>query len=372
MALSPRPIVVALLGAPQVTAATLYGFYDLLAGTCRDWQIVHGAGGETTASPFLPQIVSRDGQSFSGANGVRITPDASFADCPSPDVACITDLMVAPGIDLGKRYDAEVQWIRECHGAGALIASACSGAVLLARTGLLDGLDATTHWAYCDALRRQYPRTRWHPDRALIASGAGQRILMAGSGIAWHQLVLSLIARHAGPQAAMQVARINLLDWNTISPIAYASLVCGAQSSDPTITRCQHWAAFNYQCESPVSKMAAQSGLPERTFKRRFMQAAGMSPLEYMHTLRLEEAKQMLEAGDEPIETIAAEVGYQDASFFGRLFRRRVALTPTQYRRRFGGLKRKISDAAPPAQRLLEPIADPAPTAHSNAGAIGS
>jgi transcriptional regulator GlxA family with amidase domain len=93
--------------------------------------------------------------------------------------------------------------------------------------------------------------------------------------------------------------------------------------------------------------MVALSGLPERTFKRRFGKATGMSPLEYVHTLRLEEAKQMLESGDAPIEAIAVEVGYQDASFFSRLFRRKVALTPAQYRRRFKPLSERLRDAVP-------------------------
>lgn len=340
------PIHVALLGVPDTTASTLYGFLDVLAGVNRDWQMAHGATGE---SPFRPQVVSRDGRPFDAANGVRITPDASFDSASRPGVVCITDLAVPPGEPLGERYDAEAQWIRARHDAGALIASACSGALLLARTGLLDGLDATSHWAYCDALRRQYPATRWHPERTLVVAGTGQRIVMAGSGIAWHQLVLALIARHAGAQAAMQVARINLLDWNPTSPIAYASLTHGARVDDPVVQRCQQWAAHHYMAESPVRRMVTLSGLPERTFKRRFTRATGMSPLEYVHTLRLEEAKQMLEASDAPVEAIATEVGYQDPSFFGRLFRRRVALTPAQYRRRFGGLKRSLERAAPAA-----------------------
>ncbi|MCL4182638.1 MAG: helix-turn-helix domain-containing protein [Burkholderiaceae bacterium] len=339
------PIVVALLGVPDATAATLYGYYDTFASTCRDWQMVHGCRAE---SPFRPMVASRDGRPFTAANGIRITPDASFAAMPAPGIVCVTDLAIPPGEPLDDRYDVEAQWLRERHADGAIVTSSCSGAVLLAHAGLLDGLDATTHWAYCDALRRQYPRTRWHPERGLVVSGADQRIVMAGSGIAWHQLVLSLIARHAGAEAAMQVARINLMDWNTTSPIAYASLRHGAQASDPVVAHCQEWAALHYQTESPVARMVALSGLPERTFKRRFAQATGMSPLEYVHTLRLEEAKQMLEAGDEPVEMIALEVGYQDASFFSRLFRRRVALTPAQYRRRFGGLKRRLDGAAAP------------------------
>ena len=122
---------------------------------------------------------------------------------------------------------------------------------------------------------------------------------------------------------------------------------------------------MNYQVESPVAQMVALSGLPERTFKRRFTQVTGMSPLEYVHVLRLEEAKQMLEAGDEPIEAIAVEVGYQDTSFFGRLFRRKVALSPAQYRRRFGALRGRLREAAAatPLATLPSRHADAAPGA---------
>lgn len=93
--------------------------------------------------------------------------------------------------------------------------------------------------------------------------------------------------------------------------------------------------------------MARLSGLAERSFKRRFQQATGMPPLEYVHTLRLEEAKHMLESGNASIEAIANEVGYEDAGFFSRLFRRKVNLTPSQYRKRFGAMRRAIAAAAP-------------------------
>jgi transcriptional regulator GlxA family with amidase domain len=346
MATASKPVTVALLAAPDTTASTLYGFVDALSSAGRDWQLLHGQ--EPGGPLFRPLVVSDDGRPLLAANGVLVAPDSGFAQCPRPDVACITDLMVAPGQPLDERYDAAVDWLRACHAAGTVLASACSGAVLLARTGLLDGLDATSHWAYCDALKREHPSTRWHPERGLVV--ATQDLVMAGSGVAWHMLALYLIARFAGPQEAMQVARMNLMELNSTSPVAYASLTHGAHSSDPLIARCQQWAAMNYHVESPVSQMVALSGLPERTFKRRFTQATGMSPLEYVHTLRLEEAKQMLEAGDEPVEAIAVEVGYQDASFFGRLFRRKVALSPAQYRRRFRPLGEKLRAAVTQAR----------------------
>lgn len=340
--MSKRPIAVALLAMPGVTAATLYGFHDCFAGVHRDWSMLHGGA---SASPFRSIVVSRDGQPVVGANGVHIVPEASFEACRSPDVVCVTDIAVPPSEPLGQAYDAEVDWLRECHAQGSILTSSCSGAVLLARTGLLEGLDATSHWAYCDALRRDYPGTRWHPERGLLFAGPGQRIMMAGSGIAWHQLALALISRFAGVEAAMQVARINLIDWAATSPIAYASLRHGAQASDPAVASAQAWAAEHYRHEAPVAQMVRVAGLAERTFKRRFAQATGMAPLDYVHHLRLEEAKQMLESGDVSIESIAFEVGYQDASFFNRLFRRKVMMSPAQYRRRFGGLKSQLREA---------------------------
>jgi transcriptional regulator GlxA family with amidase domain len=339
-----KPITVALLGTHAVTAATLYGFYDALAGTRRDWQMLHG--NRDVPSPFRPLVVSRDGLPFEAGNGVRITPDASFADCPRPDIVCVTDLLIPPGAPVGDMYEAEVQWMRAAWEAGATLCSSCSGALLLARTGLLDGHDATSHWAYCDLLAREYPRTRWQAERGLVVAGPEQRLLMAGSGVAWHMLALALIARFASPEEAMQVARVYLFDLNETSALAHASLTRGTRAEDPLVARCQLWAASNYRGESPVAQLVAMSGVPERTFKRRFTIATGMSPIEYIHTLRLEEAKQMLESTDLPVEAVAVEVGYQDASFFGRLFRRKVALTPAQYRRRFGALNRQLRGVA--------------------------
>jgi transcriptional regulator GlxA family with amidase domain len=342
---SPRqPITVALLGTPAVSAATLYGFYDLLASTRRDWELLHGRPAQD--SPFRPLVVSRDGQPFAAGNGVRITPDAAFAGCPRPDIVCVTDLMIPPGEDLGEAYAPEVAWLLDAWNNGATLCSSCSGALLLARTGLLEGQDATSHWAYCETLAKAYPGTRWNPERTLVVTGPGERLMMAGSGAAWHMLALALIARFASPEEAMQVARVNLLASNDTSAVAYASLTRGRRAEDEVVARCQVWAASNYRVESPVTQLVQLSGLPERTFKRRFTQATGLSPIEYVHMLRLEEAKQMLESTDLPVEAIAVEVGYQDASFFNRLFRRKVALTPAGYRRKFGALRQQLRRVA--------------------------
>jgi transcriptional regulator GlxA family with amidase domain len=211
--------------------------------------------------------------------------------------------------------------------------------MLLAETGLLDGWDATTHWGWCDVLRKRFPEVTVRAQRALVVTGEGQRLIMTGGGTTWLDLALYIIARTVGLDDAIKVARVNLIDWHHSGQQPFARLARTRQVEDAVVARCQTWIAENYDRRNPVTAMVRLSGLAERSFKRRFQQATGMSPLEYVHALRLEEAKQMLEAGDLPIEAIANEVGYEDTGFFSRLFRRKVNLTPAQYRKRFGALR---------------------------------
>jgi transcriptional regulator GlxA family with amidase domain len=204
---------------------------------------------------------------------------------------------------------------------------------------LLEGQDATTHWAYCDTLEQKFPSVRVHRDRALVASGVGQRLVMAGGGTSWLDLSLYLLSRAVDLETAMQVAKMNLIDWHHAGQQPYARLVRTRQVDDPVIAECQTWIAKRPTVEAPVASMVRLSGLPERTFKRRFQKAVGMTPLEYVHAIRLEEAKKLLETTDDTLDRLAERVGYEDATFFSRLFRRSVGLTPAQYRRRFGALR---------------------------------
>jgi len=340
-----RAVQVAILTYPESTASVVYGLYDLFVSASRDWGIL--VDGVPGPSVMKAQVVSRISGPFAAANGIIITPDATLDDCAPPDVVCVPEIAVPPGEPLD-RFAQEVDWLKRCHAAGATIATACSGAMMLAQTGLLDGGDATTHWAYCDVLHRRHPKVRVHPQRALVVTGEEQRLVMAGGGTSWLDLAIYLISRFVGLEVAMQSARMNLIEWHDVGQQPFARLARSRQSEDAEIARAQVWIAQHYEESAPVAAMVKLSGLAERSFKRRFQQATGMSPLEYVHTLRLEEAKQMLESSDAPIEAIANEVGYEDAGFFGRLFRRQVTLTPAQYRRRFGSMRRALQEADRP------------------------
>jgi transcriptional regulator GlxA family with amidase domain len=334
-----QPKTIAILAYPEATAAVIYGLYDLFRGAGRDWGFI--VDGKPGAELLSPLIVARAAGAIEIMNGVQLMPHRHFHSCPVPDVVCVGDINVEPEAALGKRFAQEAAWLRHCYQGGATIATVCSGSILLAEAGLLDGCEATSHWAYCDVLRSRYPKVQVRPQRALVAAGEGHRLLMAGGGTTWLDLALVIIARLAGAEAAMQVAKVNLINWHEAGQQPFARLARTRQVDDAEIARCQVWIAQHYATPSPVAAMLALTGLAER----RFEQATGMAPLAYVQTLRLEEAKQMLEAGDEAIEAIANNVGYEDAAFFSRLFRRSVSMTPAQYRRRFRSLRTTLATA---------------------------
>lgn len=338
------PLNVAILAMPETTASVLFGIYDMLCSAGRDWSLlVHGKPGPQKIRPY---IVSDTTDPFSIANGVTVQAHHTFGNCPPPDIICVPELFIAPDEIISRRYDREIAWLANAYRDGTILATACSGALLLAEGGLLDGQDATTHWGYCDMLSQRYPGIRVHPDRALVISGADQRIVMAGGGTSWLDLTLYLVGRVLGIEEAIQLAKVYLVDWHHLGQLPYASLTCTRQVDDSLIQKCQVWLANNYDQKNPVTTLIEISRLPERSFKRRFSKATGMSPMEYIHTLRVEEAKQMLETTSHSVDAIANETGYEDASFFGRLFRRKVGVTPAQYRRRFQGIHQVVETAS--------------------------
>lgn len=343
MSTAAKPVTVAILALPEAGASVIYGMYDLFMSAGRDWGII--VEGKPGPQLIRPLIVAAGEGPVTVVNNVPIAAHATFATCPDVDIVCVPEVNVPPGEPLEDRFTAEIAWLSRHYRRGATVATACSGAMLLAEAGLLDGYEATTHWAYCDVMRSRYPEVTVREQRALVVSGDGQRLVMGGGGTTWLDLTLYLIARTVGIEAAMQVARINVIDWHHIGQQPFARLARSRQVADAVVARCQTWIAQHYDEPAPVAAMVRLSGLPERSFKRRFQQATAMSPLEYVHTIRLEEAKQMLESTEQSIEAIANEVGYEDAGFFSRLFRRKVNLTPAQYRRRFGGMRKALTGA---------------------------
>jgi transcriptional regulator GlxA family with amidase domain len=228
-----------------------------------------------------------------------------------------------------------LDWIRRMYAAGAQIYSACGGSLVLAEAGLLDGRETTTHWVYVPLFREEFPDVMLHEDRILVQTGPGHSIVCGGGASSWQDLSLLLIAKHGGNEEAIRISKFFLYQWHREGQLPYASMIANADHGDAAILACQTWLAENYERPDIVSEMVKRSGLPKRTFDRRFKAATGYAPLAYVQALRIEEAKQMLETTARPIEAIAREVGYEDLASFRRLFRRLSGMTPGDYRKKF-------------------------------------
>jgi len=322
-----------LLAAPETAASILYGLYDVLMLPGTAWpRAVLGEPGEPLVQV---RIVARTATSFTCRGNIPVAPHISIDEAFDADVICVPNITLPVDEDPNGRFLAEAVWLNRCYAQGATIMSVCSGALLLAEAGLLDGEEATAHWAYKDMFRKFYPEVSFQPERVLSFAGEAQRLVLAGGMSSWHDLALYLISRYLGLEQAVQVSKFYLLDSHDNGQLPYAALSRRIQKEDRVIEECQHWLADHYPRPDSIQAMQRMSGLPQRTFTRRFKSATGYTPVEYLQAVRVEEAKQLLESSPAPVEDVANQVGYGDERAFRRIFRRNTGLSPSAYRKKF-------------------------------------
>jgi transcriptional regulator GlxA family with amidase domain len=324
---------VAIVAVPETAGSALYGMVDVLSATGTIWQTL--VRSEDGRSVFDVRIVSPSAEPFTCGYGVPVRPAAAVGDDPEADIVIIPELWLGPDEDVAGRHPALLAWIRRRFEAGAWVYSACSGAILLAESGLLDGCDATSHWGYGDLFRTRYPKVRFRPEPVLAFADAQGRIVTAGGTSSWHDLALHIIARHASPGEAVRIAKVYLLKLHPEGQLPYHALIRGGPVTDPAVKALQGQLEERVRDAHALSRAIEHVGVPERTIKRRFRAATGTTPIEYLQHLRIEEAKRLLETRAVPVEDVGHEVGYEDGSFFRRLFKRSVGLTPSAYRRMF-------------------------------------
>ena len=170
----------------------------------------------------------------------------------------------------------------------------------------------------------------------MCGSGHDNQIVTSGGVTAWQELALHFITRFCGVEYATRTAKFWLIPDRQESQASFETMPKSIQHNDAVVHDCQVWLADHHAVPDPVSAMTERSGLPPTTFARRFKRATGYRPMDYVHSLRVEEAKEMLETSDRTIDHIGHEVGYEDPSSFRRLFKRKAGLTPSDYRRCFG------------------------------------
>jgi transcriptional regulator GlxA family with amidase domain len=327
-----RPLHVSIVAIPDAVISTLTGIYDVLGA----FRMLAGLEPSIpTDPPFKVEIVSARRGNVTLASGVPVEARRGVAEVDATDIVIVPSvLLAADGWETG-RYPEIVDWAARMHAQGALLCSACSGVFLLAETGLFDGQETTVHWGYADQFAAVFPRVPLQPERVLVVAGEREQLITSGASMTWHDLVLYLIARHVGATAAQTIARQFALQWHHDGLAPYIVFRGRTDHGDATITDAQSWLATHFSVASPVEEMVRRSGLAERTFKRRFTEATGFPPIDYVQRLRIEDAKRRLERTDTSADEISWKVGYEDAAFFRRLFKRITGLTPGAYRKRF-------------------------------------
>jgi len=326
---------IALLAAPETSPLVLYGLFDVLSSVGAVYlDMVAGTPGTALLDVC---ITAASGKPFRCASNVLVEP-TGMDELDEVDVVIVCDMYTPTDTPLTGRYGREIAWLRRMHAAGALITSVCSGSLVLAESGLLDGRTCSAHWAYRDLFRRHYRKVRLVMESILNLDSETEGIITAAGVMAWQDLALHLIDRYLGREHAMRTAKIFLLTSHDDGQLPFAVMNPIVQKEDAAIAACQTWIADNYTMPNPVAAMCERSGLKPRTFARRFKAATDYLPMDYVHALRIEEAKQLIEIGTGSLDDVGFQVGYEDPTFFRRLFKRRAGVTPAAYRRKFARL----------------------------------
>lgn len=320
-----HPIRISVLALPDAFMSSLMGFVDTLTLP----------GHIAPAMPFTVEVVAREIDTRVGPRRTPLRVDSTLDAIQVPDVVIVPALVFEMDDWITGRYPQEVAWLRRMHAEGATICSACSGSLLLAETGLLNGKVATSHWGLDYTFKRLFPEVELRLDREIVITGDKNRLVMSGAAAAWHDLAMYLVARFCGPAIATAVAKFFMLQWHSDGQAPYRVFRENLDHGDAPVLRAQAWLQENSQTPRPVEGMIQVSGLSERNFTRRFRKATDHTPIRYVQLLRIENAKQRLEHSHDSIDEICIQVGYEDASFFRRLFKRITGITPGNYRRKF-------------------------------------
>jgi transcriptional regulator GlxA family with amidase domain len=264
------------------------------------------------------------------SSGLTLVPDTDLRAAAAPHT------LLVPGGEGSRSGHEEIEaWLRR-HGAAAeRITSVCTGAFLLARAGLLAGRRATTHWAYADALARQFPEIIVDPEPIFLRDG---RVVTSAGVTAGIDLALTLVEEDAGRPAALAVARHLVVFLRRPGGQAQFSAQLRAQLAQrQPLREVQHWISERPAADLSVDRLAARAGLSPRQFARSFTAETGVTPGRYVDRVRLEAARRELEDTGHGLEQVARSCGYGTPEAMRRAFVRTLSVSPAGYRQRFQG-----------------------------------
>ena len=262
----------------------------------------------------------------------RIEPDATITQVKK------TNLIIIPSFNHNyqpTRRNNNQQltgWIRKQYNEGAEVASMCTGAFLLAETGLLDGRKCSTHWSVADKFRNLFPQINLQAD-FLITDEDG--LYTNGGAYSFLNLVIYLVEKYYDRQTAIFCAKVFQVEMDRQSQSPFIIFTGQKSHGDDLVKKAQLYLENNFQERISIASLSSRFAVGRRNFDRRFIKATGNTPIEYSQRVRVETAKKALETSRKTINEVMYDVGYSDVKAFREVFRKITGLSPLEYKTRY-------------------------------------
>jgi transcriptional regulator GlxA family with amidase domain len=285
-------------------------------------------------------LLSTTGGAIASSAGISLTAEP-LASAPRLDSLIIAG---GDGTNQARQDPVLLAYVRRAASQVRRIASVCSGAYILAEAGLLDGRRATTHWSRSADFARRYPRIRLEPDRIYVKDGA----VWSSAGItAGIDLALALVAEDLGESVARRTAEQLVVYRQRPGGQSQFSALLQLERQGGRFGPLLAWAGDHLRQPLSVEQLADQAGMSPRNFARRFQQEIGLTPARAVARLRLEAARRQVEDGRDPIEVIAAAVGFHDPERMRRAFIAAFGQPPQALRRAVRRASREVKPLSP-------------------------
>jgi len=316
-----------ILGLDQSLASSITNLMDVLSMSN---EIDTDEKNHRPRIKFDIRLASVDGKPVQCQHNTLLTPHCSFDNIKKPEMIILPAFM---NIDSSiRKHKKLVKWLIGQYDGGTVIGSICTGVFLLAKTGLLDGKSATTHYTAVEYFKKLYPKVNMIPDQMITDEG---NILCSGGASSSEDLALYLIQKYVGDRVAVKCAKLFVRDFCRTSQAPYFEFKANKLHNDEQILLCQEWLEKNHKENITIKKLPEIAHMSQRTFERRFKKATGDTPLLYLQKIRVTSAKALLETTNQSFDEIAYKVGYNNCGAFRKIFVRNTNLLPSEYRNKF-------------------------------------
>jgi transcriptional regulator GlxA family with amidase domain len=265
--------------------------------------------------------------------------DGLFSVKPHANISAIakTDLIIVPSLNHDFAYAVKhnrslIDWIAQQYKHGAEVATICTGAFLLAASGLLDGKTCSTHWAAADNFRAMFPKVNLQPDK-LITDENG--IYTNGGAYSFLNLILYLVEKYYDRKTAIFCSKVFQIEMERNSQSAFIIFTGQKKHEDEVVKKAQAYIESKLDEKISIEQLSSRFAVGRRNFDRRFIKATGNTPVEYSQRVKIEAAKKAFETSRKTINEVMYDVGYSDVKAFREVFRRLTGISPLEYRKKY-------------------------------------